>query len=352
MITIVPHSNEIYTVYGHSALHLSNPAQNLDAVLNWGTFNFHTPFFLYRFMKGETDYFLSYVTYEEFIEYSQKENITVIEQQLELSTEAKEQIFSLIIGNFLPENLYYRYDFLYDNCTTRIRDLIEKGTGHYLADPDTVGKVTYRELLHDCTKPYPWITFGLDLLIGSGADAPVTPRQELFLPMKLMDAVENSSLVISENQILTAQNRVETQPKFWQSPWAAGILLLLIYSTIIVFGIVKHRRFRGALAVLFLVAGLSGIIIAFTTLFSLHPCTSPNWNLLWLHPFHLIAFAGCLFKKSYRWVFWYHAVNFVILSALLIGWHGLPQQLNIADWPYILCLWIASGYWLYSVKRG
>ena len=356
LITIVPHANEIYTIYGHSALRLSDPSQKMDAVFNWGMFNFRAPFFIYRFIKGETDYFLSYASYEDFIHYSQLENISAIEQTLILSSEEKEKILQMVVTNLLPENLYYRYNFLFDNCTTRIRDILEKGTNQSFADSESPEKFTFRDLIHAHTKFSPWMTFGLDLLIGSGADTLITPHQELFLPMKLKDALDNASFVSSSEQILTTSNKIIPQSKFWESPLIVGFIILFIYCIIIAFGITKHRRFRGAFAPLFFIAGISGCIIGFTTLISYHPCTSSNWNLLWLHPFHLIAFAGYFKKKRNKsamtaGLFWYHVVNFVILSAILLSWVWLPQKLNVANVPYILCLMAASGYWVYRAKK-
>ncbi|MDR0865913.1 MAG: DUF4105 domain-containing protein [Candidatus Symbiothrix sp.] len=358
LLTVMPRPNEVYTIYGHTALRIQDPVQKIDAVFNWGTFDFNTPHFLYRFVKGETDYFLSVSDYDRFIYVYSLGNADIVEQLLAVSPEGKTEIMNRLSTNLQPENLIYRYNFLFDNCTTRIRDLIEQGSDGRLVYPEQTEIVTFRDLIHSCTNPYPWMTFGIDLLIGSGADSLISVRQELFLPEKLMNAVDKSPLIIASNQVLTSLPEPVSEQRFWDSPLKIGFLILLIYITLAAAGIVSRIKrskpfsiFHFPFSILFLIAGLAGCIVAFTTLFSYHPCTSPNWNLLWLHPFHLIAFVGYLFKKSYRFISWYHAVNLVLLSVLLLGGYWIPQQLNPANIPFILCLGLASGcYWVYGAR--
>jgi hypothetical protein len=361
LLTIEPRPGEVYTVYGHTALRLSDPSRQMDAVLNWGTFDFQTSNFLYRFLKGETDYCLSMSAYGIFYYSYSRINATVVEQVLDIPDEEKGALIEALTENLLPQNLEYRYNFLFDNCTTRPRDIIEKFCGGKLIYPEQTEQTTFRDLIHSCTHPYPWMTFGIDLLIGNGADSLINVRQELFLPGKLMEALNHSfalredgeehPLVVSSEVIIQSTGNESPQLRFWDSPLIAGFLVFFVYLFLTVWGGLKKRRFRGFFAPLFFIAGLAGCLVAFITLFSYHPCTSPNWNLLWLHPFHLIAFAGYFFKKSFRFISWYHIVNLVLLSCLFFGWHWIPQVLNTADIPYILCLGLASGYWLYAMKR-
>jgi hypothetical protein len=355
LLTVMPRSNEVYTIYGHTALRVQDPVQKIDAVFNWGTFDFNTPHFLYRFVKGETDYFLSVTDYDRFLYTYYMGNATVVEQLLAIPPEGKAQILQLLSVNMQPENLIYRYNFLFDNCTTRVRDLIEKGSDGHFVYPEQTKEITFRELIHSCTNPYPWMTFGIDLLIGSGADSLISVRQELFLPEKLMLVLNP---IYPSKPVLTSVPEPISELRFWDSPLKIGYLILAIYIVIALAGAsLRAKRskpfstFHFPFSILFLVAGAAGCLVAFTTLFSDHPCTSPNWNLLWLHPFHLIAFVGYLFKKSYRFIAWYHVVNLVLLSSLLLGNHWIPQTLNPADIPFILCLGLASGYyWVHGAR--
>ncbi|MDR2683333.1 MAG: DUF4105 domain-containing protein [Dysgonamonadaceae bacterium] len=361
LLTVEPKADRVYTVYGHTALRLYDPSQAIDMVLNWGTFDFDAPHFLYRFIRGETDYSLSYSTYEQFLLAYQWGNKTVIEQVLDLSPEGKEKLLAKLAVNLQPEHWVYRYNFLFDNCTTRVRDLIEQGSPG-LTYPDPAEKTTFRQLIHSCTASHRWMTFGIDLLIGSGADSLISVRQELFLPRRLKDALDRSHrlskpLVVSSAQVLTAVPEPASRPALWNSPLVAGCFLLLIYILIGTIGLRKGRPFTGAFAPLFLMAGAAGCLLAFMAAFSYHPCVSSNWNLLWLHPLHLVAFVGYCWKRGNpafipRMLFWYHAVNFVLLCGLLLGWHWIPQALHPANIPYILCLAGASGYWVRTIENN
>jgi hypothetical protein len=358
LLTVMPRPNEVYTIYGHTALRLYDPVRQIDTVFNWGTFDFSAPHFLYRFIKGETDYSLSVTGYEQFLFTYYMGNATVVEQVLNITPEGKEELLQILSLNVQPENRIYRYNFLFDNCTTRVRDIIENCTGNSLTYPKQTEKATFRQLIHSCTEPYPWMTFGIDLLIGSGADSIISFRQELFLPLHLKEALDKSyagrsnPIVASGKQLLTSipdDISMSTLPNF---PLITGFFIFAFYLVIAGAGWIKKRLFKGFFAPLFFVAGAAGCLIGFVTLFSSHPCTSPNWNLLWLHPFHWIAFAGCFLKKTYPLLFWYHIINFVLLSVVLIGWHWIPQVLNTADIPYMLCLLAASGYWVYGSTRN
>ena len=360
LLTIMPRPNEVYTVYGHTALRISDPSQQMDAVLNYGTFDFDSPDFLYRFLKGETDYFLSTTNYAYFLASYKRSNSTIIEQILDIPNEEKPALLEMLSTNLEPRNREYRYNFLFDNCTTRPRDIIEKFSGGKLVYTEREEKPTFRDLIHSCTNPYPWMTFGIDLVIGNGADSLIGIRQELFLPERLMNALDSSvvinsnssnrSIVLSSETLATAQYKEMPSYGFWDSPVKMGYAIFILYCIFIIVGWFLKRRLRLPFAILFLTAALAGCIIAFISFISEHPCTWPNWNLLWLHPLHFIAFIGFFFKKSYPLIRWYHASNFVLLSLLLLGWNWIPQELNIACIPYILCLWISSGYEFLSVK--
>jgi uncharacterized membrane protein YdcZ (DUF606 family) len=227
------------------------------------------------------------------------------------------------------------------------------------------------------------MTFGIDLVMGSGADSLLTYRQELFLPEKLMGALEYSKmtpligveypLVVSSEIIMQSLNPKGFSPKLRHSPLITGIILLFIYLTLIIIGYKKNKKFSIPFALLFFTAGLAGCIVVFLSFFSYHPCTQYNWNLLWLHPLHFIGVAGFflpmqntispdkknkIFSKEQikfattALICWYHRSNLVFLSLLLLGIYRIPQQLNPAIFPYILCLGIISGYWLLLLKRN
>jgi hypothetical protein len=358
----MPRSKAVYTIYGHTALRFYSPSRSIDTVLNWGTFDTGKPNFMYHFLLGETDYFLSEESTHNFLYVYKSGNSTVVEQVLNIPDSLKEPLLQMMQTNLLPENIEYRYNIFFNNCTTRPRDIIEKFCGGTLIYSNPNEEVTIRKLVHGCTEHYPWIEFGIDLVIGNGADSLISQRTEMFLPERLMNLLDQSvvkmpdgtefPIVLSSNTLLQSKNDIHTKSiSPFTKPVAIIIYIFLIYLGLTILAYWKKRNYRLPFAVLFGVAGLGGCIIAGLVFFSQHPCTSPNWNLVWLHPLHLIGFAGFLFKKYYPLFRWYHAVNFVLLSCFLLGWHWIPQELHRAFIPVIGCLWLVSGYQYLFLKR-
>jgi len=361
LLTVAPHSKAVWTIFGHTALRISDPVRKIDAVLNWGTFDAGIPNFMLRFIEGKTDYFLSASPFHYFIPEYVYYKVTMTEQILNIPDSVKEDLLKSLQTNLLPENIDYRYSFVFDNCTTRPRDIIEKFCGGTLVYPEQAQPVTFRQLFHQYTKPYPWTEFGIDCIIGSGADSLISYHNELFLPEKMMDALNRSVVKFpdgSEQPVVLLSKRLlqspDSQPahlELWDHPLGVGIAVFILYLALAVVGYLKKYRFRLPFALLFFVAGAGGCIVAMLNFFSLHPVVQANWNILWLHPLHFIAAAGFFFRKSYRLIRWYHAANFVLLSSFLVGWYWIPQELNVASIPFILCLWVVSGLQLIVLKQ-
>ncbi len=354
----MPRPNGVYTIFGHTAIRIFNPSEKIDKVYNYGTFDFDSPNFMYRFVKGETDYSISVDDFRFFKYHYTVGRSTVVEQILDIPSKEKEEIINFLTINMQPQNKEYRYNYFFDNCTTRPRDIIEKYCGGKLVYEKNEKDITIRDLIHECTAPYPWTNFGIDLIIGSGADSTISKRTELFLPVELMKAlnkayVENDSL--QQHSIVSSKKTIiNTEPitsKSWSNPMRLGIIMVIHCLVFAIVGCFIKRSFRFFFALMFLNAAIAGCIVAFMTFISSHPCTSYNWNLLWVHPLHFIPVAGYFFKKTYRFIRWYHWSNLVLLSGILLGWHFIPQELNTACIPFILCLWISSGYKLLIDKK-
>jgi len=354
LLTVLPRSNFIYTIYGHTAIRMCNSSE--DWVFNYGSFDSSRPNFTYHFVRGETDYYLDVCSYDEFEFKYRMGNYTVIEQVLNLPYEEKDKMIRMLFFNFLPENRGYRYDFLFDNCTTRPRDIIEKFAGGRIVYKEQKKPVTFRELIHSCSEPYPWMTVGIDLLIGNGADSLIGLRQEMFLPEKLMNALETAYVVndsleqrhlVSSTQVVIQSSEADnnTESSLF-SPMKTGIVLLIHALAFGICGIIFKRKFRFFFGLIYLQATLIGLLVWFVALFSIHPCTFPNLNMYFFHPFYVIAVLGYVLPKAYRFVTWFHWINFTFLPVFLMAWPFILQNLNNANIPYILCLWVGSGVWL------
>ena len=362
LLTVEPRPDYVYTFFGHTALRLHDPTRKIDVVYNWGTFDFDKPNFLWLFIKGETDYFLSISEYPYFYYSYAMRNSTITEQILNIPNEQKAGLVAFLEKNYLPENREYRYNFIFDNCTSRIRDIIEQFCGGTLNYPEQKEHTTFRQLIHEYTELYPWWETGIDCVIGSGADSLVSKRDELWLPIKLKETLDESvvvrpdgnkhSIVLSSQVILRPD---ETEIFFdnaaWNWPLITGVILFVLLVGILFAAYRNRRRYRFVPVLLFFIAGIGGCIVAITCFISIHPCTWPNWNIIWLHPFHLIGFAGFFFKQMNAWIFWYHRLNFVLLAMFLLGWCFIPQGLNFAFIPYVLCLMLVSGFQQWVSKK-
>lgn len=180
---------EIYSLFGHTAIRYENYTRGIDAVFNYGMFNFNAPNFILRFALGETDYQLGVTGYGHFAAEYNYLGRDVWQQTLNLTQEEKERLAALLKENYRPENRVYRYNFFYDNCATRPRDLIERainGTLHYADNmTDCNTGLSFRDLLHAYSEGHPWSRFGMDLCMGSKADEPISKRLAMFVPFYL-----------------------------------------------------------------------------------------------------------------------------------------------------------------------
>lgn len=365
LMTCGPWSGAVYAFYGHTALRVQDDSTHIDTVFNYGFFDPSQPNFMYHFVRGETDYILGTTSFEDFIrEYAYKK-VAVYEQELNLEQAEKQQLWEALYINQLPENRGYRYNYFYDNCATRPRDMVEKFAGGKVVYPPTKEGQTYRDLLHECLKPYPWNKFGIDLVIGAGADRPIDVREKMFIPSYLMDSFEGATVVKNDSvsyplvkntyTVLEAVSESDdNSERSLFSPIIAAFALLLITILVCIVQYVKWNKTELPKiydTILFAVYGLGGTVIFFLMFFSEHPATNPNWNFVWANIFALI-FAVLFWVKSLKNVVnIYHFINFALLTLFLLLWWLIPQQLPLATIPFSMSLWLRSGMNVFMLTK-
>ncbi|MFT4222972.1 lipoprotein N-acyltransferase Lnb domain-containing protein [Dysgonomonas sp.] len=351
LLTNTPWNGAVYALYGHTAIRVTDPVRKIDSVFNYGIFNMSKENFIFLFVKGETDYMVAAIDFHYYVEEYEERGVGIIEQVYNLTQKEKQDIFDALVINSLPENRVYRYNYFYDNCSTRPRDIVEKYTEGKVEYTPTNKQQTYRDLVHECVDIQPWTKFGIDLVIGADADKTITDRQKDFLPLYLMTA--NEGAIIKSNStekklILSTAYILQPTPLVKDnaiSPLTAGIILLILTSCMSVWIYWKRLYVLGKTfdTLLFLIAGIAGCIIFFLMFFSEHPCTNPNWNIIWLNPLQLLVASLFFVKPLTKCLSYYHFINFVALLLFLLAWCLIPQQLEIAFIPYILSLCIRSG---------
>jgi Domain of unknown function (DUF4105) len=344
LITVAA-GDELYSSFGHSAIRVQDTKLGIDRAFNWGTFDFSTPNFYVKFCRGQLMYFMNIERGRDF-EYDNLVDKRPMQVQfLNLTLEQKTRLATLLTNNMKPENRFYKYDFFFDNCSTRIRDMLRE-TFFYTLNYDstnTDSKKTLRQLLNPALASQPWTDFGIDLVLGMPADQKVTAENSMFLPVHLHDILATTK--ISENQPLLQKETFIGQPistikksSFLDQitqPTAVlwfvfGLGLLSIWSP--GFQVVFDRVFWFSL-------GVIGLIIAFLWFFTDHQATKNNLNIFWALPTHLLFF----WRKAKSGLAEYHTILAAILAGLVVVfWKFLPQELPIAALPIALLV-VAKG---------
>ncbi|MDR0962042.1 MAG: DUF4105 domain-containing protein [Mediterranea sp.] len=348
---------EIYTLFGHTAIRYENFTRRTDVVYNYGIFNFDAPNFELRFALGETDYQLGVSRFDRFMREYEYFGRNVSQQILNLNQSEKVKLVKLLEENYLPENRIYRYNFFYDNCATRPRDQIEKaigGTLQYADDMYTtdIGE-SFRSIIHQYTPGHEWSRLSIDLCLGSKADAPINRREMMFVPFYVRDYFREAIVVEDDGTSRPLVSAEETLLKATSpdnegfalsdiTPLQAGWGLFTLILLLTLAGFRYKKSWWGIDLVLFLTAGMAGCVLAFLVLFSVHPTVSPNYLLFVFHPFHLLLLPHLIIKVKKRQRSWYLMLNCAILTLFILLWAIIPQNFNLAVLPLAACLWIRS----------
>lgn len=356
LLTCAP-GGEIYYLFGHTAIRYENLTRGIDAVFNYGIFDFNTPNFTLRFALGDTDYQLGATNYRHFVSEYHSLGRDVWQQTLNLTQDEKERLINRLEENYRPENRVYRYNFFYDNCATRPRDQIEKsidGTLQYADNmTDSNTGVTYRDLLHKYSEGHLWSRFGMDLCMGSKADKPISRREMMFIPFNVQEYFNTARILDKKGQarpLVTSEEKVvitgKTAADFQTggiSPMQSALLLFVIVTAATIYGIRKGKTLWGIDLILFFAAGVAGCILAFLALFSQHPAVSPNYLLFVFHPFHLLCLPCMLNRVRKKKTSRYMIANLVVLTLFICFWAIIPQRIDLAVLPLALCLLIRSA---------
>ena len=348
LITCGP-GNELYATFGHSALHVYDPKSGIDKVYNYGTFDFDTPNFYLKFARGKLDYILNVSTFNQFIRTYQYEGRWVYRQDLTLTFEEKRELYEFLEWNALPENKAYKYDFFYDNCSTRLRDVLEKILGEKLVypNPQADTTATFRQMIDLYLVNHNWSDLGIDLALGLPCDEEANFREKMFLPDYLMDNMAKSK-VMRENELtpLIGQEGLilEANPKILNTEESE---IMWIFWTFLVFCLIMcflfiPIRLKWFDIIFFSVVGLLGIFILLLWFATDHSATKGNLNILWALPSWLYGAYLLVANKPSSRFFKIHAI---ITFTLMVFWIVVPQSYHQAVIPLALSLSARSWSW-------
>ncbi len=317
LLTCEPHQ-EIYSLYGHTAIRIHDLRDGRDFVVNYGVFNMEAPHFVLRFAFGLTDYEMGLMPFQAFCREYQYYGSGVIQQDLRLTTAEKANILRAIQVNALPENLVYRYNYFYDNCTTRARNiLIDNMTREVTYPHENDTTASFRSMVHQYNSQHPWSRFGIDLLLGYPADVNTTYTQRQFLPDHLRqdfdhalvtDSDGTTSPLVSRSYYVVSPGLQVVKKEFPLRPSQCAWLLLFLTLCVTLIELLAGKNLWIYDCLLMLVTGLSGIIV-FCMLFSEHPTVNNNLQILLLNPLPLafvysVSRRSMIRKRHFWWPIW------------------------------------------------
>lgn len=344
LLTCGPGS-EVWSLYGHTAIRIDDRRSGQDMVVNYGMFSFRQKYFIFRFVFGLTDYSMGITSMDNFIAEYSYEGRTVVQQDLNLTDREKESFLRALYENALPQNASYRYNFFYDNCTTRARNILINSIDGKVEYSDTkCVDVSYRSMTHQWNEPYPWSRWGNDILLGVKADFDTDRRQQQFLPDSLRKDFDNAWIVdksgskrklvankfilISRPQTITA----DKQTDFCRPAYLFGSLFIITLLTSVV-ELRKKKTFWWFDLLLLLATGTAGLILL-AMVFSQHPTVNVNFQIFVFNPLSLFLLYPVIRKEYRSGAHWYWKLLALCVLAFFVC--GFAQQ--YAEGMYFVAL--------------
>jgi len=353
---------ELYSLFGHSAIRVQDPSKKLDIVFNYGIFDFNTPNFYPKFVRGKLKYNLGVNDFKGFYGFKaayKRHKQSVVEQELNLSSKSKHKLLKALEENYRPENRYYLYDFIFKNCSTLIRDILEEDIVDQVQykDAELTSDLSFRDQLNIYMEKTPWIYTGINLALGYAVDKKATHYQKMFLPDFLKSGFDNTlitengishKLVSKENIILSSKAKQKPTPWYLHPLFIFGLIafigLLLTLSSL-----KSNKRFAFFDILVFGCTSLFGFVLLFLWFFTDHLSMRPNFNILWALPIHLPLITVLFRKNRPVWVKNYFKYHSIFILLVIAAWPILPQSLPYTILPFVVLILIRS---IYNARRS
>ncbi|MFA6830654.1 MAG: DUF4105 domain-containing protein [Bacteroidaceae bacterium] len=299
---------EIYAYFGHTAIRVENFVTKEDFVYNYGQFNMNQTHFIWHFILGQTDYQMGKETFYHFARIYTYINRNVSAQILNLTNSEAETLVENLENNYKPQNRSYRYNYFYDNCSTRPYLIIKKSIEGELLSDGQYQPRSWRDEVNKCTIHASWSNLGMNFLLGAPTDKDMTETQQLFLPSNLERTLQSAkikdkngetrSLVLQQCQVIQRDEAMAINEQKISTPFISAIqaaVLFLILTLFITF--IDYKRKKRTLwfdVILYTILGILGLVLTFMGLFSSHPCLIPNYELLLFNPLLLICIGSTI----------------------------------------------------------
>ena len=362
LVTFYP-GDDPFSIYGHTELRVESG--NHDYYYNYGVYDFNSPGFVFRFIRGDAPYYCVAIP----AKYATlgMEGRRMVEQELNLTPDEANKVNFMLMDNVLPGNNTYEYRYLTDNCATRPLEIIQRALGYNLvfdeAREEDLKKnpITYRDILRHYGANYAWQQFGIDLVLGADLDKPLDQKQTAFIPMELMrlvaDAKRSDALPVVKTTAVVVdgdeQGLVQPPTPWWCSPLAVALIVLALTLFFTLRDIRRSKITAWFDTLLYGSPAIIGCVITMLAIFSNHEAVWPNKNILWLHPLLFIP-AFMVYgkhKKAMLCLYNYHIIHFLAMGVLLLSWPFIQQHGNVAFFPLMVASMVRSMCHIIVGKR-
>ncbi len=332
ILTIEP-GTEYYSIFGHTAIRIIDEPLNMDKVYNFGSFDFETPFFYLKFLKGDLDYYLSIESFDSLLYYSKLEQREITEQILKLDYSEKTELYYNLERQYNSNKRSYKYDFFYDNCATRVRDAILKVKREpFKHDSLLYCCQTFRQLLLPYISKNYWIDFGINISLGKEADKIIITENYMFLPSYIMDFFQDTDLVLEKkifHDHATTKNKTLIFAKLL--PWIIASFLIIFSIVLTYIGYPEPRRIIFYLYITLICS--IGILLCLIELYSDNPAFTRNLNIYWTLPSLIILLVQNRLLNNILKI-----IYITLLIIMLITWNQFSQGFSTTFLPWILTL--------------
>ncbi len=347
IITCGPYQGELYSAFGHSAIRIFDPVLGFDIAYNYGVFDFNQPNFYLNFTRGYLYYKLGVYSYPDFRDFYISYNRYVHEQVLELDSLQKQKVFSFLQNNALPQNHTYRYDYFYNNCASKVRDVFAEVFKDEIKFDGSFIKTNYtiRDLTEIYLQKQPWGDLGIDICLGLPMDKKATPYDYMFLPDYIESSFDHSTLngsPIIKEKIRVYESTPETTPFHWYHPWIIFGLLFLLAAILSYRDWQRKKLSTWFDVTLFSVTGLIGLLLLILWIATDHKAAANNFNLLWAFPLHILAAIQLVRRSDGKWLNAYFSFVIILTATLIASWAIIPQHMNPFLLPVVFVILVRS----------
>lgn len=331
--------NESYSLYGHTGIRIKDSLRGIDIVYNYGAFDFETPNFMLKFVKGDLQYFVTTNSYQDF-EYSYKyENRSIYEQELDLSLEQKKKLFQNLNSSLFSEERFYTYKFIDRNCTTMVIDKINEILGEKIITSIKPITISYRDILYPYLENHYFEKLGINIIFGEKVDR---SAETLFLPLELHKVLKSSEYnnkpLVCKNTTIFEAEKIKFKSSLLNSPF-----LIILLLTLIVF--INNKKI---ISIYFTINALLGIFLCLVGFYSFHEEVLWNYNVLLFNPL-LLLFVYSIYKQNSRTITIWGRVNLIcIIAHLLLIINKVDLMLFL---PFIIANFIIISRVILSFKK-